>query len=83
MKSPGKNTIKYAEKEDMLEYNQFKEYSGREIDELQETQKQMKARLTGAPEETLHLFPKRKGCRKPSQNQMVASPFLKRIWCRG
>ena len=66
MKSPGKNTIKYAEEEDMLEYNQFKEYSGREIDELQETQKQLKARLADAPEETLHLFPKRKGCRKPS-----------------
>ena len=56
MKSPGKNTIKYAEKEDMLEYNQFKEYSGREIDELQETQKQLKARLADAPEGTLNLL---------------------------
>ena len=79
MKSPGKNTIKYTEEIYMLEHNQFKEYLVGEIDELQETQKQLKARLADAPEETLHLFPKRKGFRKPSQNQMVASPFLKRV----
>ena len=66
----------------MLEHNQFKEYLVREIDELQETQKQLKARLADAPEGTLNLFPKKR-CRKPSQNQMVASPFLKRVWCRG
>lgn len=42
----------------MLEHNQFKEYLVREIDELQETQKQLKARLTGAPEGTLNLLQK-------------------------
>ena len=40
----------------MLEHNQFKENLVREIDELQETQKQLKARLTGAPEGTLNLL---------------------------
>ncbi|MCI6061250.1 MAG: hypothetical protein MR729_08915 [Dorea sp.] len=44
----------------MLEHNQFKEYLVREIDELQETQKQLKARLADAPEGTLNLFPKKR-----------------------
>lgn len=61
MKSPGKNTIKYTEVEYILEHNQFKEYLVREIEELQETQKQLKARLADAPEGTLHLFPIKKG----------------------
>ena len=42
----------------MLEHNQFKEYLVREIDELQETQKQMKARFTGGNAES---FSKKKG----------------------
>ena len=58
MKSPRKNTIKFTEVEYMLEHNQFKENLVREIDELQETQKQLKARLTGAPEGTLNLLQK-------------------------
>ena len=60
MKSPRKNTIKFTEVEYMLEHNQFKEYLVREIDELQETQKQLKARLADAPEGTLNLFPKKR-----------------------